>query len=451
MDRWRRRMPGIIAVLGVASCQPPQFRCNDDRQCTSDQGMGRCEPQGYCSFPREDCTSGWAFEAYAADGLAGQCVLEAGNSSSTSTESPMPSIPSTSGVASTPGADSGESTAGDPGDPWFDCSFSTRYRLKLSGVRGGTQLGEFELLVTLTPDRVDLDELGLVGSALCFVTRDGMPLAWEVDSVEPEQVLVWVTVGSLARGEVFYLYTGGDTKACAAPPIWANNDYVGVYHLGEPVVDGSAAGNDPKVVSSTLVPGFIGDAREYDDDSDQVLLPPSPSLTGIFAGGGTIIAWVQPAVDTGERRIVERADSGQGRNGFIFLVHETRLELRRGGEGDNGRWGSDADLEIGTWHHVAVVFDDDDPDAGASFWLDGVATGSMEFAPLVGGVEIDPTLETRLGRAPPELGNLEGRLDEVRLSTVARSGEWIEHQVLSDVDALLDYGPAEASTCSGEG
>lgn len=444
-------MPGIIAVLGVASCQPPQFRCDDDRQCASDQGMGRCEPQGFCSFPDEDCASGWAFEAYAADGLAGQCVLEAGNSSSTSTGSQAPPEPSTSGVASTPGVETGESTTSEPADPWFDCSFSTRYRLELSGARAGTQLGEFELLVTLTPDRVDLDALGLVGSDLCFVARDGTPLAWEVDSIEPQQVLVWVTVESLTRGDVFYLYAGGDASACAPPPIWADNDYVGVYHLGEPVVDGSPAGNDPKVVSSTLVPGFIGDAREYDDDLDQVMLPPSSSLTGIFAGGGTITAWVQPAVDSGERRIVERATSAQGRNGFIFLVNETRLELRRGGEGDHGSWGSDADLEIGTWHHVGVVFDDDDPDAGASFWLDGVPTRSTEITPLVGGAQLDPMLETRLGRAPPELGNLEGRLDEVRLSTVARSGEWIEHQVLSDVDALLDYGPAEISTCSGEG
>lgn len=66
--------PGALAlgvVLG-SSCSAPAFECQSDDQCVG-EGQGICQPQGYCSFPNDDCESG---QRFAEDGgpFAGKCV-----------------------------------------------------------------------------------------------------------------------------------------------------------------------------------------------------------------------------------------------------------------------------------------------------------------------------------------------------------------------------------------
>ncbi len=79
---------------GVASCQPSPFACQADDACPD----GRCEPQGWCSFPDPDCPSGYRFGDHAASGLAGTCVVPSeGTGETTSATDTGPTDPSTTG------------------------------------------------------------------------------------------------------------------------------------------------------------------------------------------------------------------------------------------------------------------------------------------------------------------------------------------------------------------
>lgn len=87
---------GVAVALGPLSGCPTTsvFVCGDDGDC----GEGRCEPTGFCSFPREDCDSGWAYAELSAPQLAGECVEpEDGGTASTSMdpdtgEPPSPTV-----------------------------------------------------------------------------------------------------------------------------------------------------------------------------------------------------------------------------------------------------------------------------------------------------------------------------------------------------------------------
>jgi len=58
------------------ACGHSPYQCETDTQCLDQGVQGRCEPQGFCSFPDTDCASGNRFEADAGDGLGGTCVPE---------------------------------------------------------------------------------------------------------------------------------------------------------------------------------------------------------------------------------------------------------------------------------------------------------------------------------------------------------------------------------------
>lgn len=67
----------VAAWLGgaIASCiEPRAYPCEEGGQCVLDGVQGRCEPEGYCSYPDDDCDSGSRFEARAPGELAGRCV-----------------------------------------------------------------------------------------------------------------------------------------------------------------------------------------------------------------------------------------------------------------------------------------------------------------------------------------------------------------------------------------
>jgi subtilisin-like proprotein convertase family protein len=79
----------ILAVglgLGtVAGCfQASVFECADSQQCVFEGVQGTCEATGYCSFPDDDCESGWSYGEHAGAGLEGECVPVEGDSGGTS-------------------------------------------------------------------------------------------------------------------------------------------------------------------------------------------------------------------------------------------------------------------------------------------------------------------------------------------------------------------------------
>lgn len=62
-----------ILAAGLAGCLGgTSFTCERDDQCTGSPA-GRCEANGYCSFPDEGCASGSRFGEHSGP-LAGQCI-----------------------------------------------------------------------------------------------------------------------------------------------------------------------------------------------------------------------------------------------------------------------------------------------------------------------------------------------------------------------------------------
>lgn len=74
-----QRAAGLGLALSVAlslagGCADEVFRCESATQCRNNGEDGTCQPNGFCSFPDDDCPSGLRYGAEAPDGLANICV-----------------------------------------------------------------------------------------------------------------------------------------------------------------------------------------------------------------------------------------------------------------------------------------------------------------------------------------------------------------------------------------
>ena len=132
-------------TLGACSASS-EFTCQSDEQCMA-ASPGECQPDGYCSFPADDCPSGQRYGAHSGPN-AGQCVDASGDdvtgthgtgSTSTSdapgeatnpvlttsepataddtTGQPVTATGTASSEASSGEASSSEGTTGEPLDP----------------------------------------------------------------------------------------------------------------------------------------------------------------------------------------------------------------------------------------------------------------------------------------------------------------------------------------------
>ncbi|MEM6989086.1 MAG: hypothetical protein AAF721_01270 [Myxococcota bacterium] len=166
---WRPLAASVALGLALGwwtSCAAPAtFVCSSDSECVGSGRDGQCEPSGYCSFPDDDCPSGFRFPSDAGQ-LAGECTQpvmgtgsdtgrgsssDGGEAETSGSGAALDETGSSTGAADSTGAltSSGSSeTSSDPAcgnalvDPGEDCEPGAPIRLECADIdQGGGPLG----------------------------------------------------------------------------------------------------------------------------------------------------------------------------------------------------------------------------------------------------------------------------------------------------------------------
>lgn len=437
------------AGLGAMACRGAGFFvCNEDLDCgrDGDGNGGICEPTGACSFPDDDCNSGRRYGDSSSPSIAGECVpLGVGSEESGGW--------STTGAGDDPSLeDAGavDTTAGACGPDWWDCAWSYRQRLVLGRPVVAT-LQEVPLLVLLADGRVDHDRMQADGEDVRFVSASGAVAPHEIEHWDPQGVsTLWVNVDELGgAADHLWIYYGNPVAQNAedSPGVWPA-PHAGVWHLhGEPR-DSTGYANHGVLAGNTNVrAGQVADGREFIDTDARVDIESSPSLTGVFAGGGTVSAWARAHSwgAQGYGRIAQKANSEGG--WFFFFGMGGQLRFGHDlGQQDLSIWGTAEEvLFLQRWTYVAVTFE-----AGGTvpprFYVDGVEyeVGEGPEPPVDPQIPSDLEIPLVLGNRPDTNRRFEGILDEVRIETAVRGPAWIAVQHAAMQDDLLLYGPIES-------
>jgi hypothetical protein len=307
-------------------------------------------------------------------------------------------------------------------------------------------LTDFPVLVSYTD--ADLrDKAQIDGDDILFMDDKGEAnqLNHEIEYFDDTtgEIVAWVNIPYLSPTDdtVFYLYYGNPNCASQQNPemVW-DDDYIAIYHMGgidQTDIDDSTS-NNLDVVGFLGNPiyqqtGKIGFCVDFDEDSLNVNDNDLLSFTG--DSPMTVEAWVKCDIpqDGLHNPIVSKF--GHGRSEWLFLSNggTDRGQLYFIDESTGGTiWRfteSVLNVDNTGWNYIAGSYIGDETGFGISFVLDGVVEdGEAKVPGTYSGME-NLGEPMRIGAYhninEPKWYYWQGLIDEVRISKIARSSEWL--------------------------
>jgi biopolymer transport protein ExbB len=262
------------------------------------------------------------------------------------------------------------------------------------------------------------------GSDIRFMSSDDkLPLKFQKELYDAanEIALFWVKVPRIMAGskqDFIWMYYGNKSAAQVQDQggVYDVNQLL-VYHLdeaeGKPR-DETAYGNHPSEFSAEMgVSGVIGAGVSLNGSSDRIVVPRSSSLN--FSTGFTFSTWIKISQPQNNAGILSWEDQNQS---LVIGIDQTKVFARATAGGQTAETEKTLDLPLESWHHLAVTAE---PSKRMTIYLDGT---EMNWVNLPGALP-EPASDLCIGASLKGGGFFSGELDEIQLSKIARSPEWI--------------------------
>jgi len=361
---------------------------------------------------------------------------------------------------------------------WLSGGWGQRVAITVSNTNIDSNLTHFPVLLTLgTSVGTGTDDVSFIFDELtsdanrkkiALTKSDGTTQIYcEIDKWDDanEDAWLWVSKSDLVLSSsgttTLYLYFDsthadnttwvGDIGDSQSFNVWDSN-FISVHHMRDLTTssiedstgnyDGTKKGAGEPVISTS---GLVGDAQSYDGSDDGI------SLGDIEMGAYTeltVEGFVKATAGTTQRMISK--DQAGVAGCFMLRAEDSGGEvsfLVRDKDASTWREGASATALSGAWQYLAGVVDiGGSPEVAV--YVDGVVgwnISSMTSATLDDaddeviaiGADSDPDGYAEV---------MDGLVDEVRISDVARSVDWIKACYYAQTDALVSWGSEELGT-----
>jgi hypothetical protein len=336
-------------------------------------------------------------------------------------------------------------------------SFSCNRKITIdhNKVEGSTALENFPVLIHIEND-CNLRTTGNDGSVessngydIVFIDSDGFTqLDHEVEAYDgiDGEFTAWVKIPSLSPTtdtDIYIYYGNSDYTACdpSNPTgVWDSN-YVGVWHLHDDYEDSSSYNNDGANNNSSDTSGQIADGQYFNGNDQWVEVSDDSSLH--FTNQITATAWIRPTAAQDWDTILSKMSYQVSELYWVLDDNTLILQL----DGPLGwDWWSDITVSNNEWAYLAFTYDDSTDTV--TMYKNGGASTDSEYA--------SGTLNLSTNNDPLYIGmntgwsgeDFHGTIDEVRISKVARSSDWIETSYNNQSDPSSFFSMSEDS-CGG--
>ena len=334
-----------------------------------------------------------------------------------------------------------------PEPSWWDTNWDYRKRLTFDNSGQTEDLVNFPVMVKLTPDNFIYAYCQAGGDDIRFIDADdSTPLSYHFEQWTYNGTSwIWVEVPQIDGGsatDYIWLYYGNSGAGNGEDEGGTyDGNFIGVWHLHDDFLDSTDFNNDGTNQGSTNTTAKIADGQSFNASSSEYI--EINGVTGnISTAAGTIEAWVKMSSD-----IVQ----DDARHGMVEIGHNTsaqdkiaimkntdnrvRVEYRESG---TSYWAANCNLDVKTyavnWKHVAGVWNATHVLVYENGALIGTANRSADINP----VNLNQAIIGADATGP--IGEFfDGAMDEVRISDVARSKDWIRAQYLSMTDTFINY------------
>jgi len=334
---------------------------------------------------------------------------------------------------------------------WWNASWNYRKKLTFNqdSAQSGT-LDNFPVMVHIDSNNSHFwDNVRSDGYDVRFIDNDGvtsLPFHFEKFDYSNKDMVAWVKVTQVAAvgtSDYIHLYYGN--SATSTDPqnetgTWDAN-YKAVWHFhGDSFLDSTSNDNDGTNSGTTNRTGKIADARDFDGSNDRIEVPYKASLD--ISSAYTMEGWIYfDSWGSEGANSIPLYNTYNVSNATGLWVHHDASDLLPRQGGSNGTLSNYDDVLVG-WTYATYTWN------GTTFkaYKDGVYKDSYNpGAPSVGHAG-------RIGmladRATSSDYNHNGVTDELRISNVVRSDQWIKASYLSGMDTFLTYGSHETDEAS---
>ncbi len=321
--------------------------------------------------------------------------------------------------------------------------------ITVSGYDGTEELENFPILVRLSEKNAQTGE-GIAGFSydkcasdgrdVAFTIEDGIVLPREIDTWNPAgESLIWVRVPKLVNNlEIVCTY--GDASIAAQPAsqtdgsVWKESGYIGVWHMNNASPADSCGNYNGTGTSVSEADGALGTALDFSGNRGQAVTLPLIDRA-ILLSGCTIESWL-------------KIRSGGGSYGRSVFNIKDFLSVRQNGSnteittpGVKDYTAAAIGAPLNDWYHLTVSFVQKTVNNGVVIYSNGESKVAMETTNVK---QESGTAEAWIGDNQWGGQVMDGLIDEIRLSSVIRSADWVNagYDTSAAGTDFLSYGDA---------
>lgn len=292
----------------------------------------------------------------------------------------------------------------------------------------------------------------LAGYDIRFTDSSGTAvLDFQIESYDPinGELNVWVRIPQLTGGQDYYLdFQFGNSSIVSdnsSSNVWDGN-YQGVWHLNDQFGDATNNGNNGINRGSSASTGQLGPGRSFDGSNDWIEVPHSSSLN-ITGNQITLQAWVKAPIPNDDDSPFLVKGPGMNQEQYMLGVDGTgsnssgnpiTANVNSRVTTNTGHYRDDAaQIPDDAWTHVVFVYDGNlSSNPRKLIYLNGQLAASHSAS----GNLISSTSSLHIAkRLPGDNRYFEGDLDELRISDVVRSPDWIQTEFNNQSDPAAWY------------
>ncbi len=362
---------------------------------------------------------------------------------------------------------------------WWNTAWHHRMEIVFDNSAATEDLIDFPVLVRLTLAHDDFwsnvnDGITAEDTKdVRFVAGDpASELYFEAEKVDfvSQEALIWVRVPLIEAGssiDSIYIYYGNpdatESPFHNAEEVWSNG-YVLVHHYAEAsgdFEDSTVYANDGSPFNGVVhgVAGQIGEAASFDGDQVYVEVEESSSLQ-LQGTSVTLEAWVTIDDFTGTSSpsrmwIINKINASHNRG--YGLLQDTFSSERRFGffigtsavsgttPGAANRLRSETEIEQDRWYYVVGVYESPQ----MRIYIDGQLDNTLDTTnPFILNSVKDLFIGNNFTCPTSCHSNFNGTIDEIRVSGVARSADWIRASYEAQLDPPQFYAVSAQESLS---
>ncbi|RJQ49682.1 MAG: DUF2341 domain-containing protein [Nitrospiraceae bacterium] len=347
---------------------------------------------------------------------------------------------------------------------WYDANWLYRQQIVskqlitvASNITPSSTLTNFPVLIKLSDQANPIFNKALAnGDDIVFTLSDGTTrLNHEIESYNNAagnmEFVAWVKIPTLSSSSNtnIYMYYGNNNASDQQSPaaVWDNN-YKGVWHLKEGLAgtgtvdlykDSTVNNNHgDDYTSATGQSGKVGSGQEFDAVDDYVDVMDEASLD--IADAITVEAWVYLKSTSGYRTFLCKGDDRY----VIYFNPGTSIPVAGIYRSDYENLPYGSSINLNQWNHLSFTYDKNGGANNFITYINGVLSSSTT---KTGPIGVD---DHSLSIGACKYWGMysvyfNGFIDEVRISNIARSSDWIKtsYNTQNSPQSYLTFGTEE--------